>query len=98
MSALQTLFLFWAHQGGAAQRRGGAVDGRKFYGAYPDLTVGGGGTQDTPNNNRGRWIPTTSVDQYASTLASWFGLDANAMSAVFPNLSKFSTADLGFLS
>ena len=71
---------------------GGAVDGRKFYGAYPDLTIGAGGTQDTPNNNRGRWIPTASVDQYTAVLSSWFGVDtANGdMDLILPNLGRFA--------
>ncbi len=70
---------------------GGGVDGRKLYGAYPDLTVGINGTQDTPNNNRGRWIPTTSVDQYAAILSSWLGVDtANGdMDLILPNLNRF---------
>ena len=79
--------------GGHAFAFGGAVAGQRIYGTMPELTLEG------PDDlGEGRLIPTTSVDQYANTLASWFGLDANAASAVFPNLSKFSTADLGFLS
>jgi uncharacterized protein (DUF1501 family) len=49
-------------------------------------------------NNRGVWIPSTSLDQYGATFAKWFGLDAASIASVFPNLSKFSTSDLGFLA
>ena len=47
---------------------------------------------------RGRWLPTTSVDQYGATLASWFGVAATDLGVVFPNLAKFPTSDLGFMS
>jgi uncharacterized protein (DUF1501 family) len=71
---------------------GGAVKGRKTYGIWPTLTVNG--PDDT---NTGRWIPTTACDQYFATLATWFGLDNNNLSTVFPNLGRFSTPNLGFL-
>ena len=73
---------------------GGAVIGRAFYGTYPILTLGG--PDDT--DNRGRWIPTTSVDQYAATLASWYGLAPADIPTVLPNLSNFAPQNLGFLS
>ena len=46
---------------------------------------------------RGRWIPTTAVDQYAATLATWFGVSAGSLSAVCPNIGRFSPASLGFM-
>ncbi len=73
---------------------GGSVLGRALYGTYPVLALGG--PDDT--DNRGRWIPTTSVDQYAATLASWYGLAPADVPTVFPNLSNFAPQNLGFLS
>ncbi len=71
---------------------GSAVKGRQTYGTFPTLVVNG--PDDT---NTGRWIPTTAVDQYAATLATWFGVDNNYRATVFPNLGRFATANLGFM-
>ena len=72
---------------------GGAVKGGDFYGKYPTLQMSG------PNDvtAEGRWLPTTAVDQYAATLATWFGLPASDLPIVLPTVSKFPTANLGFL-
>ena len=43
------------------------------------------------------WIPTIAVDQFAATLATWFGADPTALAAVLPNLSAFSPSTLGFV-
>jgi uncharacterized protein (DUF1501 family) len=72
---------------------GGGVKGQKTYGKFPTLAVGG--PDDT---STGRWIPTTSVDQFAATLAKWFGVDNTKMSTVFPNLGRFAAPDLGFMT
>jgi uncharacterized protein (DUF1501 family) len=73
---------------------GGAVQGGQIYGQFPTFELGGPSDTDT----RGRWIPSTSIDQYGATLSSWFGIPAGALAAVFPNLANFPTANLGFLS
>jgi uncharacterized protein (DUF1501 family) len=72
---------------------GGAVKGRAFYGTWPTLALGG----PDDEGSEGRWIPTLAVDQYAATLASWFGVDAAGLAAVLPNLAAFSPATLGFV-
>lgn len=73
---------------------GGAVKGGQFYGQYPSLALGS--LNDT--NQRGTLIPTTSVDQYAATLAQWFGVPAGAsMSSIFQNLGNFQNSNLGFV-
>ncbi len=73
---------------------GGAVRGASMYGRYPTLARAGPDDADTS----GRWIPTTSVDQYGATLARWFGASEPALAAIFPNLSRYSISNLGFLA
>jgi len=72
---------------------GGAVKGGDIYGRMPSLQIGG--PDDT---GRGRWIPSTSVDQYSATLASWFGVSASNLPVVLPNVGRFATANLGFMN
>jgi len=73
---------------------GGAVRGGEMYGRYPTLVLGGPDDAE----REGRWIPTTSVDQYGASLARWFGVSESGISSVFPNLGRFPNADLGFLA
>ncbi|HKR23066.1 MAG TPA: DUF1501 domain-containing protein [Pyrinomonadaceae bacterium] len=77
---------------------GGSVLGHTLYGAYPILRLGGPDDTDGGSSPRGRWIPTTSVEQYAATLATWYGLSTADLSAVFPLISRFPSANLGFMA
>jgi uncharacterized protein (DUF1501 family) len=72
---------------------GGAVRGGQTYGTFPNLALGG--PDDTDSD--GRWIPTTAVDQYAATLARWFGVPDADIPAVVPNIARFPSRDLGFM-
>jgi uncharacterized protein (DUF1501 family) len=72
---------------------GGAVLGGDMYGQYPTLALSG----PDDATNRGAWIPTTSLDQYGATLASWFGVSAASLPSVFPSLGNFTVQNLGFL-
>jgi uncharacterized protein (DUF1501 family) len=72
---------------------GGAVRGGDFYGTFPTLALGG----PDDGTNEGRWIPTTSLDQYAATLANWFGVPTVDLPTIFPNLVNFSTPVLNFV-
>ena len=71
----------------------GNVAGRNLFGFYPNLALGG----PDDSGGQGRWIPTTSMDQYGATLAKWFGASPTDVAQIFPNLSKFASADLGFM-
>lgn len=64
---------------------GGAVKGGELYGSFPRIALG------TPEDiGQGRLLPTTAVDQYAATLASWYGVSASDLTTVLPNLGNFS--------
>jgi uncharacterized protein (DUF1501 family) len=71
---------------------GGAVRGRDVYGRYPVI-----GVNADDDVGQGRLLPGVSVDQYAATLARWFGLSEGELGDVFPNLRNFPNADLGFM-
>ena len=76
---------------------GGAVRGNRLFGTYPTLALGGPDDTDGGSSPRGRWIPTTSVEQFAATLATWYGLSSSDLTAVFPLIGRFPTPDLGFM-
>jgi uncharacterized protein (DUF1501 family) len=94
---------------------GGAVNGKKFYGVPPPVsasnerTTTSGSSPYKPENQwhvgEGRLLPTTSVDQYAGTLAKWFGVDDAELRTVFPNIENFVglkngitySKDMGFM-
>ncbi len=79
--------------GGQSLVMGGSVDGGKLFGTFPDLTL------DGPDSfSRGQMIPTTAMDQYGATLASWMGLSGPEVNTIFPNLSNFGLDDLGFMN
>lgn len=78
--------------GGVQLVIGDAVAGQRMYGTYPDLAL------DGPDDvGGGRLIPTTSSDQYAATIAKWFGIPDVDLDLVAPNLANFTTRDLGFM-
>ena len=83
----------------------GSVMGGDFYGGnasngtpLPTLVNDGPDDSDMGSSARGRWIPTTSVEQYAGTLANWFGLSAADVPYVFPNMGNFPVSSLGFMA
>ncbi|MDP1025905.1 DUF1501 domain-containing protein [Sphingomonas sp. KR1UV-12] len=73
---------------------GGAVNGGRFYGTPPAI---GNGTAD--DVGQGRLLPTMAVDQYAATLARWFGVGDTDLRTVLPNIGNYdaSTWNLGFV-
>ena len=62
-----------------------------MYGVYPDLAL-----NSDSDVGGGRLIPTTSADQYAATLARWFGIEELDIPIVAPNVGNFGQQDLGF--
>ena len=72
---------------------GGAVRGQQYFGTFPIMGI---------NNNdevgSGRLLPSTSVDQYAATLARWFGVSDTDLKLVVPNIINFSSSNLGFMN
>jgi uncharacterized protein (DUF1501 family) len=83
---------------------GGAVRGGDFYGVpgsngtvFPTIAPNGPDDTDQGSSARGRWIPTTSVDQYGATLASWFGVGSTDLATVFPNIGRFNQPNLRFV-
>ena len=70
-----------------------AVNGGQIYGTMATQELSG----PDDASNLGRWIPSIAVDQFAATLATWFGADATALAAILPNLSAFSPSTLGFI-
>lgn len=71
---------------------GGAVKGGAIYGTVPVHQING------PNDTSdGRWIPTIASDEYAATLALWFGVAASELPSVLPNINRFNRINLGFL-
>ena len=73
---------------------GGAVLGSNFYGRWPALSF----ASPDDSGSSGRFIPSTAVEQYAATLAHWYGIPAGDIPTVFPNINRFSSANLGFLA
>ncbi len=73
---------------------GGAVKGGDFYGTLPNQAVNG------PDDfgNAGRWIPTTSLEQYGATLCRWFGIAEGDLPYVFPNIGAFGNTNMGFMA
>ena len=69
---------------------GAAVKGGRYYGINPVLANNG------PDDiGQGRLIPTMSVDQYAATLAMWFGVSSSDLAAVLPNIGNYAGSALG---
>jgi uncharacterized protein (DUF1501 family) len=63
---------------------GGAVQGGRLIGRFPELKVGG------PDDvGQGVWLPSTGTDQVGSELARWFGASDATVAAAFPRAAGF---------
>jgi uncharacterized protein (DUF1501 family) len=83
---------------------GGGVLASDFYGMngsngtpFPQLVFNAADDSDSGTGARGRWVPSTSVEQYAATLARWFGLPDADLPTVFPKIPNFPNTNLGFM-
>lgn len=83
---------------------GGGITGSDFYGInstngtpFPTLAFNGPDDADSGTGARGRWIPTSSAEQFAATLARWYGLPDANLPAVFPKITNFANTNLGFM-
>lgn len=72
---------------------GGAVRGGDIYGTIPVLRIAG-----PDDAGQGRWIPTIATDEYAATLAQWFGVSPGDLPTVLPNINRFARTNLGFMA
>ncbi len=83
---------------------GGAVRGGRFYGKAPPVSVTNSTTDafDQWHVGQGRLLPSTAVDQYAATLARWFGVSAGELGQILPHINNFGgtdyPVDLGFMA
>ena len=69
---------------------GGAVKGKAIYGTAPPVSITNTASDiDQWHVGQGRLLPTTSVDQYAGTLARWFGVPDEQLDGILPNLKNF---------
>jgi uncharacterized protein (DUF1501 family) len=79
---------------GTGSAGGGPLYGGKIYGTFPSLALGG----PDDANTRGTMVPTTSVEQYAATLAQWFGVAPGNVNGIFSYVANFPTSNIGFLN
>lgn len=73
---------------------GGAVQGGDVFGKFPNLASNGPDTVES----QGQLLPTTSVDEYAATMARWFGVAESDIPLVIPNIGRFASPNLGFMA
>lgn len=80
---------------------GGAVKGGDIHGAFPVFTAKNTQNNDFPGSPdqlyNGVLLPKQSAVQMGATLGRWFGLSGTQLADVFPTLSRFGSADLGFM-
>ena len=71
---------------------GDAVQGQSWVGQLPTMAMNG------PHDvGGGRLLPNISVDQYAATLATWFGVSAANLPLVMPRIGLYGNTNLGFM-
>jgi uncharacterized protein (DUF1501 family) len=83
--------------GGNSLALGGAVNGGRVYGSYPDLALNG----PSVISSRGVTVPTVSVDEYFAEFALWLGVSPGELASVLPRINRFwipsATGPLGLM-
>jgi len=72
---------------------GGDVNGGRYYGRAPMIS-----TASDDQVGQGRLLPTTSVDEYSTTLALWMGVSPSELPTIAPNIGRFANPNLGFMT
>jgi len=67
---------------------GNPIQGGRIFGHMPEQVIG-----SNDDYGDGRIIPTTSIEQFGSQVAQWFGLGNSKISDVFPRLNRFNELD-----
>lgn len=83
--------------GGHYMVMGGAVQGGQLYGQLPSFMTGA----EDDAGDKGRVIPSLSVNQLGASMGAWMGLSAGDLADVFPDLKNFGNnwqADLNLFS
>ncbi|RYD46912.1 MAG: DUF1501 domain-containing protein, partial [Verrucomicrobiaceae bacterium] len=76
---------------------GGAVNGGRVYGSFPDVAL----TGPSVVTSRGATLPAVSVDEYFAELALWLGVSPGELPSVLPRIQTFyspgGAAPVGFM-
>ncbi|MCP3429418.1 DUF1501 domain-containing protein [Opacimonas viscosa] len=67
---------------------GNPIQGGRIFGHMPEQVIG-----NYDDYGDGRIIPTTSIEQFGSQVAQWFGLGNNEILDIFPHLNRFDELD-----
>lgn len=73
--------------GGHGMVMGGAVQGGNLYGTLPTFATGA----EDDVGDKGRIIPSLSVNQLGASMGSWMGLSNSDLADVFPDLQNFGS-------
>ena len=74
--------------GGHYIAMGGAVNGQQVFGEQPSYVIG----SDDDSGDKGRVIPSLSINQFGATLGSWMGVADSDLLQVFPDLANFDSS------
>lgn len=80
--------------GGHQMVMGGSVIGGNVYGTFPRMQPGG----PDDAGQTGIWRPTITKDQYAASLANWFGVSYGNLGQLLPNWDASRSPVISFLT